>query len=89
MHMPPLAPRAAGWIEPLADAIADRDRPPARGDGRSVRHRRRPLERAGTPCVVFGPGDIAQAHTKDEWIDLEQVQLAAEAYFQIAVELGR
>lgn len=22
----------------------------------------------GTPCVVFGPGDIAQAHTADEWI---------------------
>ena len=44
---------------------------------------------AGTPCVVFGPGDIAQAHTKDEWIDLEQVQLAAEAYYQIAVDLGR
>ena len=38
---------------------------------------------------MFGPGDIAQAHTKDEWIELEQVQLAAEAYFQIAVDLGR
>ena len=48
-----------------------------------------PLSETGTPCVVFGPGDIAQAHTKDEWIDLEQVHLAAEAYFQIAVDLGR
>ena len=47
-----------------------------------------PLSAAGTPCVVFGPGDIAQAHTKDEWIDLEQVQLAAEAYYQIACDLG-
>ena len=48
-----------------------------------------PLSEKGTPCVVFGPGDIAQAHTKDEWIDLEQVHLAAQAYFQIAVDLGR
>jgi acetylornithine deacetylase len=48
-----------------------------------------PLSAQGTPCVVFGPGDIAQAHTKDEWIELEQVQLAAQAYFQIGVELGR
>jgi len=47
-----------------------------------------PLNARGTPCIVFGPGDIAQAHTKDEWIELEQVRLAAEAYFQIAVELG-
>ena len=47
-----------------------------------------PLSATGTPCVVFGPGDIAQAHTKDEWIDLDQVAQAAEAYFRIAVELG-
>ncbi len=26
------------------------------------------LAMGGTPCVVFGPGDIAQAHTADEWI---------------------
>ena len=32
---------------------------------------------AGIPCVVFGPGDIAQAHTADEWIELAQVERAA------------
>ena len=48
-----------------------------------------PLSEAGTPCVVFGPGDIAQAHTKDEWIDLEELKLAADAYFEIASTLGR
>lgn len=32
------------------------------------------LSRAGTPCVVFGPGDIAQAHTPDEWIALRQLE---------------
>ncbi len=47
------------------------------------------MSEAGTPCVVFGPGDIAQAHTKDEWIELEQVSLAAEAYYQVALALGR
>jgi acetylornithine deacetylase len=26
------------------------------------------LAAAGIPSVVFGPGDIAQAHTADEWI---------------------
>ncbi|MFT4296152.1 MAG: acetylornithine deacetylase [Micropruina sp.] len=29
--------------------------------------------RAGIPTVVCGPGDIAQAHTPDEFIDLEQI----------------
>lgn len=48
-----------------------------------------PLSETGLPCFVFGPGDIAQAHTKDEWVDLEQVHLASEAYFAIARELGR
>ena len=38
----------------------------------------------GVPAVVFGPGDIAQAHTKDEWIDLAQLEPAAEILFRFA-----
>ena len=30
--------------------------------------------------VVLGPGDIAQAHTVDEWIDLEQLHRSVELY---------
>jgi acetylornithine deacetylase len=37
---------------------------------------------AGVPAVVFGPGDIAQAHTKDEWINLDQLDPAAEILFR-------
>ena len=32
------------------------------------------LAEAGIPSVVFGPGDIAQAHTADEWIELRQLE---------------
>ena len=32
------------------------------------------LAQAGIPAVVFGPGDIAQAHTADEWIDLRSLE---------------
>ena len=39
---------------------------------------------AGIPAVVFGPGDIAQAHTADEWIELAQIDQAAEVLFQFA-----
>ncbi len=33
--------------------------------------------------VVFGPGDIAQAHTHDEWIMLDQLQLGSEMYAKL------
>ncbi len=35
------------------------------------------------PAVVFGPGDIAQAHTKDEWIDLQQLLQGGMAYLAV------
>jgi acetylornithine deacetylase/succinyl-diaminopimelate desuccinylase-like protein len=42
------------------------------------------VQEAGIPAVVFGPGDIAQAHTKDEWVELAQVEQAAEVLFRFA-----
>jgi acetylornithine deacetylase len=89
IHLPPLPPRASPWIDLLRDAIAAATgrRPEVRGVPFGTDAG--PLWAGGTPCVVFGPGDIAQAHTKDEWIELRQVELAAEAYYQIALALGQ
>jgi acetylornithine deacetylase len=42
-----------------------------------------PLAQAGLPCIVFGPGDIAQAHTEDEWIEAAQVTDATDRYFRL------
>ena len=36
----------------------------------------------GSPAIVFGPGDIAQAHTKDEWIDLSHLAPASEICYR-------
>ncbi len=35
---------------------------------------------AGMTALVFGPGDIAQAHTADEWVALDQLATAAAHY---------
>jgi acetylornithine deacetylase/succinyl-diaminopimelate desuccinylase-like protein len=32
------------------------------------------LSRGGIPSIVFGPGDIAQAHTADEWIEIDSLE---------------
>jgi acetylornithine deacetylase len=43
---------------------------------------------AGVPAVVFGPGDIAQAHTCDEWVSLEEVAEAGEILYRLATSFA-
>jgi len=38
---------------------------------------------AGAQVLVLGPGDIAQAHTRDEWLDREQLARATALYLAI------
>ncbi|HTL16538.1 MAG TPA: M20 family metallopeptidase [Patescibacteria group bacterium] len=38
------------------------------------------LAEGGIPSIVFGPGNIAQAHTADEWIDLAQLERAKNIF---------
>ena len=45
------------------------------------------LSAAGIPTVVYGPGDIAQAHTKDEWVDIAELQTSVAAYRRLMSEL--
>ncbi len=40
------------------------------------------------PTVVFGPGSIAQAHTADEWLDLDELRAAAEILYRFAVDFA-
>jgi acetylornithine deacetylase/succinyl-diaminopimelate desuccinylase family protein len=37
-----------------------------------------PLTQNGAKCVVFGPGNIANAHSKDEFLEIKQLYQAAE-----------
>ena len=38
-----------------------------------------PIAGGGTPAVLYGPGDIAPAHTAGEWVELAQVDKAVAA----------
>ena len=37
-----------------------------------------PIAMGGTPSVVFGPGDIAQAHSANEFVEIKQVEKAKD-----------
>ena len=45
-----------------------------------------PLAAAGIPAVVFGPGDIARAHTCDEWVPLDELERASEILYRFACQ---
>jgi len=38
---------------------------------------------AGVPALVLGPGDIAQAHARDEWVSLAQLEQASDLYLRL------
>jgi acetylornithine deacetylase ArgE len=42
----------------------------------------------GVPAVVFGPGSIAQAHTCDEWLPLDELDQASDILYTLARTLG-
>src|SRR5262249_45588703 len=43
---------------------------------------------SGIPTVVFGPGNIAQAHTIDEWVPLSEIETASEILYRFALDVG-
>jgi acetylornithine deacetylase len=42
----------------------------------------------GIPTIVLGPGDIAQAHTADEWVEVSQLVQAAKIYAGCALGMA-
>ncbi len=86
-------------VEPLSDArngdLADRllhhvasVAGPRRKTGVAYGTNAAAVDAAGIPAVVFGPGSIDQAHTKDEWIEIEQLDLAAEILVRFLSDAG-
>jgi acetylornithine deacetylase ArgE len=85
MMSPALSPDASGELVLRLGAAIDAVRgghkvePVAYGTDASK------IAAAGIPSVVFGPGDIARAHTCDEWVPLDEVEQAAEVLYRFAL----
>jgi acetylornithine deacetylase len=41
------------------------------------------FSQAGYTAIVYGPGDIAQAHAADEWVALDQLESVAKTYCRL------
>jgi acetylornithine deacetylase len=46
------------------------------------------FQAAGIPSVICGPGDIAQAHTSDEWIEVGQLAACLAVLQRLAAHVG-
>jgi acetylornithine deacetylase len=86
---PALSPRGSEEIIALLGAAIDAERgahrvhPVAYGTDAAT------IAWSGIPAVIFGPGDIAQAHTRDEWVDLGEVEQASAILYRLALSINR
>ncbi len=45
------------------------------------------LQAGGIPAVAAGPGDIAQAHTADEWLAEDDLRAGVEFYKRFLAQM--
>lgn len=69
-------PEASPLVRGLLKAIAGRGGDPAI-EGMTAWVDAAFLNQSGTPAVCFGPGSIAQAHSADEWIAVDEIETCA------------
>ena len=47
------------------------------------------LGTGGIPAIVYGPGSIAQAHGAGEYVEIAQLEAAADFYREVALRFGK
>src|SRR5262249_26683551 len=88
IRMPALSPEGSEEIQKLLGSAIDAERgshkvhPVPYGTDAAT------LAYAGIPSVVFGPGDIAKAHTVDEWVPLDEVETASKVLYRLACSIA-
>jgi len=75
-------------VQMLAAALRDASAP-VRIEGMSAWTDAAILNAAGIPAICFGPGDIALAHAAEEWVPLEEIDIATEVLTRLALDWHR
>jgi len=84
LHCPALRPEKAGEIVARLGAAIDAVKGTHQVTAVPYGTDASSIAEAGIPAVVFGPGDIARAHTVDEWVPLDEVEAASEILYRLA-----
>jgi acetylornithine deacetylase len=85
---PPLTPRVPSPLADLGERAVREVRGAAQRSAVTYSTDASNLAESGTEAIVLGPGDIAQAHSAEEWVEVEQVEQAAEIYYRILEGAG-
>jgi acetylornithine deacetylase/succinyl-diaminopimelate desuccinylase-like protein len=87
---PPLdTPRDHPLVAALADTVAAVSGRPAPFGRFQAFTDGAVLQAAGTPAVIFGPGDLALAHTDEEHVEIGALHTASRIYARLALRLCR
>jgi acetylornithine deacetylase len=82
--VPGLAPDPGSVAETLAFRLTNSNRTITVAYGSEAGR----FQKAGIPTVLCGPGDIAQAHQPDEWIEEGQLKLCEDFVLKLGRELS-
>jgi acetylornithine deacetylase len=85
---PPLPPRSPSPLADLCEQAVREVRGTAQRGMVTYSTDASNLAETGMEAVVLGPGDIAQAHGAEEWVEVEQVEQAEEIYYRILAGAG-
>ncbi len=80
--MQPLSDESNGHLADCLKSCSRKIKPDSKIVGTPYGTNAGKIIQSNVPCVVFGPGSIEQAHTRDEWLSLDELHKASEILYQ-------
>jgi acetylornithine deacetylase len=84
-QLPSDVPVDSPIVERLRGAL-EREGVPVKIEGLSAWTDAAPLNEAGIPTICFGPGDIALAHAAEEFVPIEEIDVATRVLTRVVRE---